>query len=158
MVIASPSTTSDDGPKRKAHKLQPIRIGILLQKIVDVSIVHPLRYHDKPILGHRHTQQGQHIRMTKGPPRHNLSTKPLYGSLIGSLANTMGRGKPTLLIRTKSLVKNPPSGPSTQLPGQDVDLSTRLQTHQNTLGSQLYRSKAGICSAFRKQGLDGHKS
>ena len=49
-----------------------------LDELVDVPIRHPLRHHREMVIAHCHSQQWQHVRMTKSPPRHNLLTEPLH--------------------------------------------------------------------------------
>jgi len=48
-----------------------------LDKIVDISIRHPVGYHRKPSLGHRHSDKRQDIWMTKGFPCYDLLAEPL---------------------------------------------------------------------------------
>ena len=51
-----------------------------LDKLADISIVHPLRCHRELVRAHRHSQERQHILMVKGLPCHNLFTERLRGS------------------------------------------------------------------------------
>lgn len=72
--------------ERKTYELQSICFWVRPHIRVDTAIYHPFRYHHEPILSHRHTEQWQHVRMTKTLPGHNLPTEPLYGH--GQFVNT----------------------------------------------------------------------
>ena len=38
------------------YKFEPVRIPVGLGELVDVPVLHPLRYHHKVLTIHRHTQ------------------------------------------------------------------------------------------------------
>ena len=59
------------------YKLEPIHIPISLGEFLNIPTNHPLRNHRKMAVAHYHSQQRQHVRMTKGLPGHNLLAKPL---------------------------------------------------------------------------------
>ena len=61
----------------KPYKLEPIRIPIPLDKLVDVPVCHPFGYHREVAIAHCHSQERGHIRMAKGFPQHNLVAEPL---------------------------------------------------------------------------------
>ena len=58
MVIRQPLVTSGDKDLgRETYKSQPIRVGIRLHELVDITFHHPLRYNHEPILRHCSTQK-----------------------------------------------------------------------------------------------------
>ena len=61
----------------RTYKSQSIRIGVRPQECLNVTFYHPFRHHNKPILGHRHTQQWQHVWVIEAPPYHNFPAEPL---------------------------------------------------------------------------------
>ena len=67
------------GHEREAYQLQPVCIRVLFHKIIDVSVPHPVRYHRKLGIGHRHSYQRQDVRMPEDFPRNNLLTESLHG-------------------------------------------------------------------------------
>ena len=58
--------------ERKAYQLKPVCIRMCLNKVVDVSIRHPVRYHCELGLRHSHPYQWQNIRMVECFPCDNL--------------------------------------------------------------------------------------
>ena len=71
-------TSEGEDPERKTYKLQPICADVRPQKLVDVTIYHPLGYHHEPILSHRHAQQRQHVWMTEAVPSYDLPAESLH--------------------------------------------------------------------------------
>ena len=53
-------------------------VGMNLDKLVGIPIVHPLRYRCELILSRGDTYQRQDIQMVKGLPNHNPLVEPLY--------------------------------------------------------------------------------
>ena len=47
-------TNENNGVEQNTYKLQPIRVGARLYKLVNVPIYHPLGYHYELSIGHRH--------------------------------------------------------------------------------------------------------
>ena len=77
----------------KSYKLEPIRLSMHLDKLVDVPVCHPLRHHRELGITHRDSQQRQYIWMSKGIPRHYLLAEPLHGSASAgqlTLPETLG--------------------------------------------------------------------
>jgi len=72
-------TTKDKELRRKTYERQSICPHTRLHKLVDVPIFHPVRNHRESILGNRHTQQWQHVRVMKVLPSYYFLTEPLYG-------------------------------------------------------------------------------
>jgi len=66
-------------PGRKTYKIESICILVCSHELVDVPVWHPLRHHRELSLRHDHSQQRQHVRMTKSLPRYELSAEPLQG-------------------------------------------------------------------------------
>ena len=50
---------------------------ILLNKLVDISIIHPLRNHRKPVFAYGYPKQRQDVRMPEVLPGDALSAKSL---------------------------------------------------------------------------------
>ena len=59
------------------YKLEPIHASMLLDKLFNVPVTHPLRYHCKAPAAHRHSQQWEHVWMAETSPRHDLLAKSL---------------------------------------------------------------------------------
>ena len=86
----------------ETYEFQPIRVDDHLHILINVTIHHPLRYHHKPILGHRNAKQGEHVRVIEGPPRHNLPAEPLQD--MGTVSHQYSlryRQEPTRLINSR---------------------------------------------------------
>jgi hypothetical protein len=45
------------GDRRTTHKLDAVHIFVLLDKLVDVPMFHPLGDHRKPAVAYRHSEQ-----------------------------------------------------------------------------------------------------
>jgi len=146
----------DTDPERETYELQTIRIGMRLQEHVDIPILHPFRYHHKPILGHRHTYQRQHVWMTKGLPCYDLLAESLYRIwLVRWQTRRTKDNKLFLFARSYSL--SIPSTPWLQHPDHYIGPSICPQTHRDHGGSPLGCNKAEW-SAISEAGLGGHKS
>ena len=63
---------------RRPYELQPIRIPMRLDELINISICHPLGYHCELGVTHRDSQQWQYIWMAEGIPGHNLLTESLH--------------------------------------------------------------------------------
>lgn len=61
----------------KSYKPETIRIPVHLDKLVDVPIEHPLRYHREVPFAHCHAQQRQYVRVAKGIPHHGVLAESL---------------------------------------------------------------------------------
>ena len=61
----------------KPYKLEPIRIPMRLDKLVDVPVCHPFGYYCEVAIAHCHSQQREHVRMAEDIPQHNLYAEPL---------------------------------------------------------------------------------
>ena len=59
-------------------QFEPIDIRLLLHKLVDIPVVHPLRHHCELGLRHYHTHERQHVWMSEGLPRHELLAELLH--------------------------------------------------------------------------------
>lgn len=90
----------------KTYKSQPIRIDMRFRKLLNVTFHHPLRYHHKSILCHRHTYQWQHVWMVKALPCHNFPAEPLHETRLVRQIHIQGREhqQHTFLIRSRLLV------------------------------------------------------
>ena len=48
-----------------------------LDKLVDVTVDHPFRYHRELVIAHRHSQQWKYVRVTETLPRDDFIAEPL---------------------------------------------------------------------------------
>jgi len=64
--------------RKKPYRLKPIHIPMRLDKLIDVSIGHPFRYHCKVAITHCHSQQWEDIWMVEAFPHYNLLVEHLY--------------------------------------------------------------------------------
>ena len=117
------SCQQEPGSKANPYKLESVHIPTGLNEFVDVPFYHPLRYHRELVVTHCRTQQWQHVRMTKGFPRHNLLAEPLH-RLVSS---------PTRVIR--KVVQTPRACNFPEIAGRvypqnlDRDLATLVIAH-----------------------------
>ena len=71
------SVTNGVNCGKKTHKLEPIRIPMCPDELVDIPIGHPFRDHRKQFFPHCHSQQWEHIWMAKALPRHDFLAERL---------------------------------------------------------------------------------
>ena len=92
--------------EKKTYKSQPIRLGVRLHKLVDVTFHHPFRYHYEAILGHGHAQQPEDVWMAEGPPCHDLPAEPLRGTVNRWYTTNQGQTHQlTLLVGPRSFLE-----------------------------------------------------
>jgi len=84
------------------YKLSTINLLILLDEIVDISIVHPLGNQSEPVFTHCHSNEWQDVRMSKVSPSNTLSTESLRS--VHSYVCDGAGGKLTLRMTSRSLV------------------------------------------------------
>ena len=65
--------------RTESYKFKTVRIPVRLDELIYISIGHPFRCHHELVVAHHHSQQWQHVLMTKGFPRHDLLAEPLCG-------------------------------------------------------------------------------
>ena len=53
-----------------------------LDEFVDVSVIHPLRYHCEPAWSQIHTEKWQDVLVSEVPPNDDLSAE-LLGNVVG---------------------------------------------------------------------------
>lgn len=58
--------------KQQTYELEPVCFAMSHDVLADGSIYHPLRYHRKLVVVHRHSYQWHHVRVTKVFPCHDL--------------------------------------------------------------------------------------
>ena len=63
----------------KPYKLEGVRFPVRLEELIDISILHPFRYHHELGFIHGSTQKRQHIWMVKSAPCDNLLAESLQG-------------------------------------------------------------------------------
>ena len=68
----------------RPYELEGVFFPVGLEEIVDISILHPFRYHHKLVFLHRDTQKGEHVRMAKSVPCHNLFAERLQGGSVSA--------------------------------------------------------------------------
>ena len=59
------------------YKLSAVHLPIPPREFVDVPVFHPLGYHRKPVLTHRHPEEWQDIRMPEVLPGNAFSAESL---------------------------------------------------------------------------------
>ena len=77
-MITQFSAANEKKCEQTTHQFYPIHVRVSLHKLVDIPVLHPLRHHHKPIVGHCHTQQRQYVQVTNPLPSHNLFAEPLF--------------------------------------------------------------------------------
>jgi len=84
------------------HKLDSIDSVISFHELIDVTLVHPLGYHRKPVLFQIHTEQRKDVWMSEMPPRNSFSAEFLQTPLLTGASGPCGGERPT---HTEALVK-----------------------------------------------------
>ena len=84
------------------YQLSAVHVPIPLDKLIDISVLHPLRNHREPVFAHRHPKQRQDIRMPEVLPGNSLSAESLYP--VHPHESNDASGKLTLRMTSRSLV------------------------------------------------------
>ena len=84
------------------YKLRAVCVGIPLNESVDISVLHPLGYHRKPVITDGNSKQRQDVRMPEVLPSDPLSAESLPRSYRDRRDSPASRL--TLRIRSNSLV------------------------------------------------------
>jgi hypothetical protein len=162
------------GNREVAHKLNAVHMFVLLDKLVDVPILHPFGDHRKLTFAYRHSKQRQDIWVPEVFPGDSLSTESLQsihsyrsddvgqrltprmtsGSSRRHTRTTLMATRRPLYIPCDTLAK-PPRSTSTEpfeQSGICMDFGTtrcRLHVLQSLL-SNLSRSRSEIVSSSRR--------
>jgi hypothetical protein len=57
----------------ETHELCAVRIAVRLDELVDVTVIHPFRYHRKPLLPRIHTKEWENVWVLEVLPGSGLS-------------------------------------------------------------------------------------
>ena len=61
----------------RPYKVESIHIPMYLDKLVDVAVDHPFRYHREMVIAHCHPQQWKNVRVAEALPCYNFLAEPL---------------------------------------------------------------------------------
>ena len=68
---------------KTTHELCTVHVSVLLDKLIDITVVHPFRYHFKPLL-HLNAKQRQNIWVLEVLPSNSFPTESLWVVKLGS--------------------------------------------------------------------------
>lgn len=87
----------------KTYERDPIYPWMCLDKVANISILHPVRYHSEMVLGYHHSDQWQNVPMPQGFPHYHLLAEFLHKTLSVHHTRREGRKKLAPIILCKSL-------------------------------------------------------